>query len=245
MQNSNMYFENKQGNHHTLATQKPPNQEVSLGKKLPTSSHVPLSLHQISNNVPLIFLAQDPESHASFSCPSVSSSFGLKESLVSFSLLTLINGRGRGSFVPQNSLMGSWVLPEPFTYPSQGWEPGDGQWAPHVSLQPHQQSTCTPCLLWFFSIRSPCCSLLNPANISQALAEMMLISCFLQKSHLMALAPCVSLACQWRLCWSPDGHHPFVFLPTVTSWRSTIRKSFLSSFIIIFLLHVFLCFSFY
>lgn len=186
MQNSNMYFENKQGNHHTLATQKPPNQEVSLGKKLPTSSHVPLSLHQISNNVPLIFLAQDPESHASFSCPSVSSSFGLKESLVSFSLLTLINGREGGLSFPRIPLWGL-VFYQSFTYPSQGWEPGGGQWAPHVSLQPHQQSTCTPCLLWFFSIRSPCCSLLNPANISQALAEMMLMSCFLQKSHLMAL----------------------------------------------------------
>lgn len=106
MQNSNMYFDNKQGNHHTLATQKPPNQEVSLGKKLPTSSHVPLSLHQISNNVPLIFLAQDPESHASFSCPSVSSSFGLKESLVSFSLLTLINGREGGLSFPRIPLWG-------------------------------------------------------------------------------------------------------------------------------------------
>ena len=106
MQNSNMYFENIQGNHHTVATQKPPNQEVSLGKKLPTSSHIPLTLQQISNNVLLVFLAQDPESHASFSCPSVSSSFGLKESLVYFSLLTLMNGRGRGLSFPRIPLWG-------------------------------------------------------------------------------------------------------------------------------------------
>lgn len=196
MQNSNMYFENKQGNHHTLSTQKPPNQKVSLGKNLPTSSHVPLSLHQSPDNVPLIILAQDPESHASFSCPSVSSSFGLKESLVSFSLLTLINGRGRGSFISQNSLMGSGVFTRAPHVPISRLGTRWSSVGPHVSLQPHQQSTCTPCLPWFFSIRSPCCSLLNPANISQALAEMMLISSFLQKSHLMASAPRVSLACQ-------------------------------------------------
>ena len=106
MQNSNMYFENIQGNHHTVTTQKPPNQEVSLGKKLPTSLHIPLTLHQITNNVLLVFLAQDPESHASFSCPSVSSSFGLKESLVYFSLLTLMNGRGRGLSLPRIPLWG-------------------------------------------------------------------------------------------------------------------------------------------
>lgn len=106
MQNSNMYFENIQGNHHTVATQKPPNQEVSLGKKLPTSSHIPLTLQQIPNNVLLVFLAQDPESHASFSCPSVSSSFGLKEFLVYFSLLTLMNGRGRGLSLPRIPLWG-------------------------------------------------------------------------------------------------------------------------------------------
>lgn len=136
MQNSNTYFENKQGNHHTLSTQKPPNQKVSLGKNLPTSSHVPLSLHQIPHNVPLIILAQDPESHASFSCPSVSSSFGLKESLVSFSLLTLINGRGRGLSFPRIPLWGLVFLPEPLMYPSQGWEPGGHQWAPMCHSSP-------------------------------------------------------------------------------------------------------------
>ena len=238
MQNSNMYFENIHGNHNTVATQKPPNQEVSLGKKLPASSHIQLTLHQIPNNVLLVFLAQDPESHASFSCPSVSSSFGLKESLVSFSLLTLINGRGRGLSLPRIPLWGLVFYQSPSrTHLKAGNQVVIGG-PPRVSLQPHQQSTCAPCLPWFFSIKVTMLFPVESSKYFQTLAEMMLIYCFLQKSHLMAVAPCVSLACQWWLCWSPDGHHPFIFLPVVTSWHSTIRKSFLSSF------NIFFCFMY-